>query len=214
MMQIKAFYVENAMIDRVELQQAVRETFKTEQFSLTFLNFLTSGEVTVHKHFMITGHRIVNGDGIVFAVRKFLAFPSGPPPVTDSEIYEKLTIYLPLMMSTGRGEIDLARDDIYIFWSKGGSAWPGFAGCFGYGTGGQIRYERTPTSKIIVDLNIHIGLVSNVWADECVPFTLEQRVTFDRKMMGELSTPEGSAGKGIYDESYDDDFYELPKEND
>ena len=213
-MQRKAFYVENATIDRVELQQAVRQAVETEPFSLSSLNILTSGEVTVHRHFMVTGHRIAEGEGIVFAVRKFLAFPSWPPPVTDSEVYEKLTIYLPFMMSTDRGEIDLARDGIYIFWSKGGSAWPGLVGCFGYGTGGQIRYERKPASKIIVHLNVHIGLISKIWNKKCAPFTLEQRLTFDRKMMGELSTWEGRTGKGIYDESYDDDFYESPKEDD
>ena len=151
--------------------------------------------------FVITGHRIVPGDGTVLAVRDSSI---GIPVLTDQGSFEKVTVYLPKRLGAGDGTIRL--EDLpgaFAFLSRGSSAFPGKSGCAGYATGGEIKYSGSTHDAIGITMELHFILSSPAgWKGECAEIAYRAGGSFERKAAEALSPWEGAAGSNVYEESH------------
>ena len=150
--------------------------------------------------FVITGHRIMEGNGTVVTYR---TFSPGGPFFVDQAAFQKLTIFLPFSLSNDLPEVNIGdREDMIAYWSNGSSNFPGKTGCFGYASGGRIRLSRISSTDLSAELFITFDLVSpGGWQKECGKFVFNENVILQRKDVNTLTPWEGTAGAHIYDES-------------
>lgn len=152
------------------------------------------------REFVVTGHRLIAGQGTVLAIRRFT---SGSPFLTDQASFEKLTVALSKTVKrpaeefvTGGGESVLA------FYSFGSSNFPGAAGCFGYARQGNIRIVKYTSERITAHLTLLFPLASpGGWKKECSEKRIDQEFEFTVKSFDQLTTWDGKAGRHIYDET-------------
>ena len=191
--QVQSFYVENASLaDMAAHRQA-----------MSFIRGEPSDPIS--NLFAVTGHRIGEGMGMVFAYR---VFNTAEPIFLDSESFRKFTINIPNNVLNAEGEISLAKHrDIVAFWSDGASSFPGKSGCYGYAKGGSIRYDRLSDSMIWMTLDLDFDVISpRGWKGECGEFSIREVFEFSRIDLGSLTTWQGRPGDHIYDESMPHDF--------
>ncbi len=152
---------------------------------------------TIDKQFVITGHRISEGKGVVLAIRKF---SSGIAFRTDQAAFQKITIYLPL--SKPHGRINLSETEgVVAYLSSGSSNFPGTSGCYGYAYDGTLDFLKETNDKVTVFINIMFNLFSpRGWTKECGPLSVQETLTFDKRAVSSLTPWEGRAGKHVYDE--------------
>ncbi len=192
-----AFYVEEAKLAQDGVHRQTRESLATaEPGSNRGPGDIYDPRVT-DEHFGVTAHRIARGNGTVIAIRTFLATI---PPLPDVTGFEKLTAYIPPGVLSSSGRIKLPDENVIVFWSEGGGNFPN-VGCYGYATGGEIKYKRRSATKITIDWNINIGIVDGFSFSSCKPFVFNQRTPLKLKRIDELTPWEGVAGGHIYAES-------------
>ncbi len=182
---IDSFFVDSAALQKTELHSSIKKTIDQKQ------------SIKIDDHFVVTGHRIVNGDGLVIAYRSYYAKFLMP----DQSEFQKFTIYLPNSPESQQ-VINLGEDNGCAFWSKGASNFPGKSGCFGYVTSGTIRIDSISQSEISADINVKIISVSpEGWQKECGSFVFKKNLLLQKRKVESLTPWEGSPGKHVYEES-------------
>lgn len=197
-----SFFVEKASLSDIDSHEIARRGLITQNIakSSDTKTLFVTGDKAIHEDFVIAGHRIIEGEGTVIAIRTFFIIPFWPNPVSDAETFEKVTILLPFSSFGDHGSVRVDDQDVVVYWSGGQSAFPR-AGCLGYGTAGDIRYQRLSDSEVTVALNITFDAFTGIFGEECRRSDIEEELTLQRKSVGELTTWEGRPGSHIYEES-------------
>jgi len=184
---VDSFFLENAAISNLNYHSMLKNSISEDS------------KLQPDDTFVITGHRIEEGDGVVIGYREFA---SGMIPLTDQATFEKLTIYLPLSLWINKKEISLADEGIIAFWSNGASNFPGKSGCFGYASSGKVYISSVTNNEAHIDLNATFDLFSpGGWSGDCGKFSLHRKIALRKMIVSSLTPWDGSIGNHIYDES-------------
>jgi hypothetical protein len=183
-----AFFVEGASLSGLSDHNRLRLAIENED------------AITVSKEFVVTGHRLVSGLGMVIGVREF---SKGTILNSDTSAFRKLTIYMPDPMATTKSTLSLKLDkSVIVFMSHSSANLPGITGCFGYASDGTLNLKSISPSEFMVDLDLIVDLKSpRGWKKECQQFHYVDHLTMQRKELNELSPWEGVVGKTLYDET-------------
>jgi len=152
------------------------------------------------REFVVTGHRLIAGLGMVLAIRRFA---SGSPFLTDQASFEKLTVALPRTVDRSAEDFVVDKGETALaFYSFGSSNFPGSGGCFGYAKQGNIRIIKYTPERITARLTLLFLLTSpGGWQKECSEKQIDQEFEFTVKPFDQLTTWDGKAGRHIYDET-------------
>jgi len=137
------------------------------------------------------GHRIIDGDGIVFAnrgySRKLLSLSGGS--------FQRISIYFPknhMAAAYEKRNVDVGiGSPIYAFYS-GGSAGHMINTCYGYSVAGTWNLVDKSKDYIKADIDIAFILVKSFSGIYCGIYQLKRTVTFNMKNIEELK---GFVGK-------------------
>ena len=153
----------------------------------------------IDENFVLAGHRISGGSGVVLAIREF---SSGSLLRTDRAAFRKLTIYLP--QTNLRGRINLAEiDGVVAYWSSGSSAMPGKSGCYGYARSGTLDVAGETKDTVTVSISATFDSYSPAgWDKECESYSVQETATFVKRNVQDLTPWEGRAGEHISDEAF------------
>ena len=129
----------------------------------------------------------------MFAYRKFTAVP-----LVDQAGFQKLSIYLPFPLTdqTFSTVPIKANSTAIAFWSRGASNFPRRSDCYGYASDGYINLTRVSAEEVEADLNLTIDLSrrNSLEKEMCPLFVLRERISFTKKLIGNLTSWEGRPG--------------------
>lgn len=162
-------------------------------------NLMASGQKSSSQPgFLLEGHQIASGEGIIIAVREFAA----KALQVDSGGFQKLTIWIPLNeLSAGRA-VPL-NTEIVAFWSTGGANTPGAFGCFGYADAGEIQVLEISRQSARFRINLHFSHLEAVGPGQmCNPRSINSEIKAEIRKPEELDYWEGKKGGDLYDQSH------------
>lgn len=150
------------------------------------------------REFVVTGHRLKNGDGVVLAFRSF-----DSRLMVDTASFLKITAFLPRSKFSPGTEIKIPdADGAIVYYSASSSNFPGAGGCFGYASWGSIKVDSVSESNITVTMDVHFRLASPLGSSsECGDKRVQGTYVISQLQLKELSPWQGVAGKTLYDES-------------
>lgn len=181
------FIVNDAMLSHADRHSTLQSATDNRSAKLT------------DKDFVITGHRVSFGTGVVLAAR---TYSSGSSLKTDQAAFKKVTIYLPSGKLQGRFEFS-SDEGVVAYWSNGNASLLGMSGCYGYADRGSIELSEEIDRRIIVSVKMRFNLVSPAgWDKDCEPVQLDETWTLQRKSLAELTPWEGKAAENILDEAF------------
>lgn len=161
-------------------------------------NVSEKGKASDKDFLPVVAHRICNGTGTAIAYRKW---SPGSWFIIDDEGYEKITIYIPhilekegnIILGTNTGTISII--------ASGGSAWPK-TGLIGVAQKGSIKYKRTSSHEIEVEIDLVVNLYNISWNELGPSRHFHEQVTLKKKDIHSITPWEGREGSHIYDETY------------
>ena len=183
-----SFFLEKAALAEIQTHVSLRQSSSLER----------SGALA--KEFVLSGHRIVSGDGTVLALREFTGGSIFSP---DHGRFWKLTIFLPFPIDDNEVSINLdTGNPIIAYWSQGSSNFPGKSGCHGYASGGQMKLKKQSNSQLSTELALRFDLVSpGGWKKECGPLPFNDKLVLGKRDVQSLTPWEGKPGAHAYEES-------------
>jgi hypothetical protein len=153
-----------------------------------------------NKEFVVTGHRIEQGNGEVIAFRRF---NSAGFLLADTATFEKVTALIPQSQFRAGTEIRIAdANGAVVYYSASSSNFPGAGGCFGYASAGSIKVDSVSDTQVSVSLDLRFRLSSPLgYSGECVEKVMRGVFTGPTISLGQLSPWQGATGKDLYDET-------------
>lgn len=152
--------------------------------------------------FVVEGHRIGEGDGLVLAYRRY----SQPLlPAVDQETFEKLTVLLPSRRSILSETVPVGSDrDIVAFYARGSSAFPGRSGCFGYAKSGTVKLSGVSENRVRAEVELVFDLESpSGWPQDCGPFVFRRSLLLEHRAVQDLTPWEGTRARSLAEETHD-----------
>jgi hypothetical protein len=152
------------------------------------------------REFVVTGHRIAEGQSVVIAFR---GFDSGGPLSVDQAQFSKITVVIPRSDLRAGAQIKFPNTaGAMAYYSASSSAFPGAGGCFGYASGGTIGIVRISLEQTAIDVDLRFRLNSpSGQSSQCKEHIVSGVFTASKISVNELTPWQGRAGKGIYEES-------------
>jgi hypothetical protein len=150
--------------------------------------------------FVVFGHRIAAGNGMVFAYREYNASYFLIP---DQASFEKVTAYLP-SSSVVKGQKILISPttDAVAYKSSSSSTFPGYPACLGYASSGSIEIVDLSAAAITATLDLYFPMRRAPGSiHECRNEAVRGTHVFRRLEAKELTPWQGRKGKHIYDET-------------
>lgn len=150
------------------------------------------------REFVVTGHRLNDGDGVVLAFRNF-----DSRSMVDTASFLKITAFLPQSKFAPGTEIMVPDSDgAMAYYSTSSSNFPGAGGCFGYASQGSIKVDSVSESGITVTMDLQFRLASPFGSSsECVDKRVHGTYVIPQLRLQELSPWQGVAGRTLYDET-------------
>ncbi len=180
-----SFFIEGASMQNVELHEQACQAIITNKLP------------PIEREFVVTGHRISEGEGFIIASRIF-----NQSRWVDQAEFEKLTIYIPAGLPLDGSNISLRTSGVIAFFSTGSANFPGQTGCFGYASDGLVNVISHLPNQVSVRILAFFQLTSpGGWENDCGKFNYDQSLVLKRKDVKSLTSWEGAPGKHIYDES-------------
>lgn len=185
---------------------------KTDSFFITSAEFdnpkyfatLTREQIDREQLYPVFGHRIKAGKGVVIAYRWF---SEGSLSTIDDEVYKKLTIWIDQLVFDSSTLINLGNNsNVVVFYSQGGSAWPG-SGFHGYAIRGTIQLTERTGSNLTASVSARLRLSSSqgdmyghrdLIPDSTFNFAFSCKKLDPSDMIPWLGCP----GEHVYDETY------------
>lgn len=130
---------------------------------------------TVPDGFLLTGHYLIQGSGLVLAYRRHIDRPFAIFGGTDKAKFEYLTISLPGRAADETATYDLAAAGIGpAFWSQANFGFFFDDGCFGYAEKGIVRVQfgASGMADVFVDLHIENVPLSQFTLYSCQRFEI------------------------------------------
>jgi len=156
------------------------------------------------ENFVLGGHRIMNGGGVVIGYREF-RHPF--VPILDVAEYMKLSIQIDRFQHLYDA---FEHDEVYLLplkeatglWSSGPSNFPTHSPCLGFPSEGYLMLERKSKTRIRIKLIVAIDPMQlNGSRTQCGELILSLHGRIVERKLSELTPWEGKIGKHIYDES-------------
>lgn len=149
--------------------------------------------------FVLTGHRISRGDGLIIAMR---SFSGGAPLLTDQATFRKITIRLPKHLATATEIAFPNSDGAFAFVSDGPSSHPGASGCIGYALRGLVKIDRRAAEAALVNIDLTFARSSpSGFHHECQDYHLRGIYSAERTEFEKLTPWLGRPGASIYQEA-------------
>lgn len=178
---------------------SIEQLSKHDELNKTFLSKSPRRLGYDDKEFVVTGHRLKQGDGTVLGFR---SFESGA--LVDSASFLKITVLLPDSdISAGR-EVSIPNAaGAMAYYSTSSSNFPGAGGCFGYASEGLIKVQSVSESNATIAIDLQFRLASPLGASgECGDGRRVTGTHVLRRIQFQQLTPwQGIAGKSLYDET-------------
>lgn len=183
-----SFYVENATLVERNIHGSMRQSGSLERAG------------SVGKELVLSGHRIIAGEGTVIAYREF---DRGHMLLPDQAQFAKLTILVPVSLREKEVVLILGEQKgVIAYWSRGASNYPGKSGCHGYASDGKVRLTQRQDDQLLAEVSLKFNLVSpGGWKKECGPFDFNDQLIIEKRNVQDLTTWEGKLGTHPYDES-------------
>jgi hypothetical protein len=185
------FYVSGASLQEFDRHRQLSQAFATK--TLPRLSY-------DDREFVVTGHRIRDGEGVVLAFR---SFAPGRFLVVDQASFLKITSFLPRTRLDPGMEIQLPDSNgTVVFLSTSSSNMPGGTGCFGYASHGSIKVHDVSAAQINVTVDLHFRLSSPLgFSDECNERNVRGAYVLSRLRLQELTPWQGATGNTLHDET-------------
>jgi hypothetical protein len=183
------FFVRGASMEQLSRHQALEKSFASKAPQPLGYDA---------REFVVTGHRLKDGDGVVFAFRSY-----GSGMLVDSASFLKITIFFPQSKFNAGVEIKIPdADGTMAYYSTSSSNFPGAGGCFGYASRGSIRVDSLSDSNITVTMDLQFRLASPLGSSgECGDKRVHGVYVIPQLRLQELNPWQGVAGKTLYDET-------------
>jgi hypothetical protein len=183
-------------VDRARLQEASRHRALSQAF-------VDSGPQRLpydDKEFVVTGHRIANGEGLVLALR---SFDPGVFWAPDQAGFLKMTVFLPFARIEPGSQIHIPDSKgAMAYLSTGSSSFPGGNGCFGYASKGTINIDEIQNTQLKVSLSLSFRTASPLgFSGQCDEKVVRGQYVVPRVDLSKLTPWQGIAGKSVHEEA-------------
>ena len=184
-----AFYIENARPEQLGKHKIYNDLVQRKQY-IEFED----------EYFLVSGHRIVYGSGLILAERNTKHTGN-----IDGKVIEKLTIFIPDNKISNNVVLSADKNEFLVFYSGYGVV-PNIskAGCIGYVTDGNIKlnYIGDTELKVNFDISINARYVSN-YNRECANIIIKKTLIYEEKDLDKVTPWEGNISDNLSKEMFD-----------